>query len=246
MSKWFSKRGRTPSLNGLFPITSATFVHNIPQVVTLQREIFFFFNSALTSSFCWALWMVVMRTFQEPIGLVKEFVYSRFEVLLPCNTNSKGVWSMVAISLSWKSVLALTCQILELNFLMAVSKAVSGFWKQWVFLLWVFIRKFKTMIKLWLVAPENLKLWLVVLWCSGYCCCTTSFNQAWTQVLHRFKSYLQRVGNLRWWGSKWLLLVNHTTKKKIFFLSSICFPHLTNHQFVKLSHRRVVYVSISP
>ena len=61
---------------------------------------------------------------------------------------------------------------------------------------------------------------LVVLWCSGYHCCTTSFNYAWTQVLHKFKSCLQRVGDLR--GSltmvptgnkaKPLSPVNHTRK----------------------------------
>ena len=26
-------------------------------------------------------------------------------------------------------------------------------------------------------------------WCSGYHYCKTSFNKAWTQVLHRFKCY---------------------------------------------------------
>ena len=37
--------------------------------------------------------------------------------------------------------------------------------------------------------------------CSGYHCCTTSFNKVWNQVLHRLKSYLRRVGDLRWWDS---------------------------------------------
>ena len=41
----------------------------------------------------------------------------------------------------------------------------------------------------------------VALWCSGYHYCTTSFNKVWTQVLRRFKSCSQHVGDLRWWGS---------------------------------------------
>ena len=40
--------------------------------------------------------------------------------------------------------------------------------------------------------------YFVALWCSGYHYCTTSFNKAWTQVLHRFKSCLWRVRDLRW------------------------------------------------
>ena len=59
-------------------------------------------------------------------------------------------------------------------------------------------------------------------WCSGYHYCTTSFNNAWTQVLRWFKSFSRRVGDSRWWGSltmvpagnksKSLSSVNHTTK----------------------------------
>ena len=48
---------------------------------------------------------------------------------------------------------------------------------------------------------EN-KFWkLYPLWCNGYHYCTTSFNQAWTQVLRRFKPCSRRVGDSRWWGS---------------------------------------------
>lgn len=112
-------------------------------VAKLQKEVFLFFNSALTSFFHWVLWMVMMRTYLKPIGLVIGFEHSKFEVLLSCNTNSKNVWFMIAISLSW-----ITCKNHELNFLMASSKAVIGFLKQWVFLLWVFIRKFRTMIRI--------------------------------------------------------------------------------------------------
>ena len=59
-------------------------------------------------------------------------------------------------------------------------------------------------------------------WRSGYHCCTASFNQAWTQVLRRFKPCSWRVGDSRWWGSlamvpdgneaKRFSSVNHTTK----------------------------------
>ena len=59
-------------------------------------------------------------------------------------------------------------------------------------------------------------------WCSGYHYCTTWFSEAWNQVLHGFKSCLQRVGDSRWWVSltmvpagnktKRLSPVNHTTK----------------------------------
>ena len=46
-----------------------------------------------------------------------------------------------------------------------------------------------------------MKITFVALWCSGYHYCTTSFNKAWTQVLHRFKSCLRHVRDSRWWGS---------------------------------------------
>ena len=51
-------------------------------------------------------------------------------------------------------------------------------------------------VKIWF-----LPLKLVVLWCSGYHYCTTSFNYAWTQVLHRFKSCLQYAKDLPLWES---------------------------------------------
>ena len=62
----------------------------------------------------------------------------------------------------------------------------------------------------------------VALRCSGYHYYTTSFKQAWTHVLHRFKPCLWSIRDLRWWGSltmvpagnkvKCLSLFNHTTK----------------------------------
>ena len=50
-------------------------------------------------------------------------------------------------------------------------------------------------------------------WCS-YHYCTTSFNQVWTQVLHRFKFCPRHVGDSRWWESLTMILssVSHTTK----------------------------------
>ena len=62
----------------------------------------------------------------------------------------------------------------------------------------------------------------VALWCSDYHNCSTSFNKAWTQVLHRFKSWSQHVRDSQRWGSlaivpagnktDCLSPVNHTTK----------------------------------
>ena len=59
-------------------------------------------------------------------------------------------------------------------------------------------------------------------WCSGHHYCTTSFSKAWFQVLRRFKSYLRRIVDSRWWGSLAMVLagnkakrlspLNHTTK----------------------------------
>ena len=42
---------------------------------------------------------------------------------------------------------------------------------------------------------------LLASWYSIYHNCTTSFNQAQTQVLHGFKSCLWSVGDSRWWES---------------------------------------------
>ena len=65
-------------------------------------------------------------------------------------------------------------------------------------------------------------LHFVVLWCSNYHYCITSFNKVWTQVLRRFKYCLQHVGDSQWWefltivpaGNKakhpWM--VDHTTQ----------------------------------
>ena len=50
-----------------------------------------------------------------------------------------------------------------------------------------------------LVLAKLLPSTTVVPCCSGYHYCITSFNQAWTQVLLRFKSCSRHVRNLRWW-----------------------------------------------
>ena len=83
-------------------------------------------------------------------------------------------------------------------------------------------------------------------WCSGYHYFTTSFNEAWTQVLRRFKSCSQCVRDLLWWGSltmvpagnktQCLLLVNHTTKTirhhhKIITLTNL-FQHLLSAEIL--------------
>ena len=82
----------------------------------------------------------------------------------------------------------------------------------------------------------------VARWCSGYHCCTTSFNKPWTQVLRRIKSCSRRVGDSRWWESLTVVLtgnkakrlssVSHTTKiihrhqhhSKVTFWMNYAFP----------------------
>ena len=63
---------------------------------------------------------------------------------------------------------------------------------------------------------------VVAPWCSDYHYCITSFNKAWTQVLHMFKCCSWRVRDLQCWRflamvpagnkAKRLSSVNHTTK----------------------------------
>ena len=69
------------------------------------------------------------------------------------------------------------------------------------------------------------------------------FIKAWTQVLCKFKSYLQRVVDLQWWGSltmvpagnkaKHFLLVNHTIKT-IFHDQKILVILIVNFQSLML------------
>ena len=78
-------------------------------------------------------------------------------------------------------------------------------------------------------------------WCSGYQCCTNSFNNAWIQVLHRFNSCTWHVGNSQWWGSlarnkaKCLSSVNHTTRHFIIIIKE-------NHQIML---RRIHFRNLS-
>ena len=72
----------------------------------------------------------------------------------------------------------------------------------------------------WSLSSITCILLVVAPWCRGYHYCTTSFNEAWNQVLRRYKSW--HVGDLRWWepltmvpvrnGTKSLSPVNHSTK----------------------------------
>ena len=64
-------------------------------------------------------------------------------------------------------------------------------------------------------------------WCSSYHYCTTSFNNAWTQVLRRFKSCSRCVGDLQWWES--LKVV--PPKKSLMHLS-------VNHSAKTIHHHR--------
>ena len=67
---------------------------------------------------------------------------------------------------------------------------------------------------------------LVVLRCSSYHYCTTSFNKAWTQVLHRFKSCLLHVRDLWWWGS--LTMVPARNER----LNAFCWSIIPQKQFI--------------
>ena len=81
-------------------------------------------------------------------------------------------------------------------------------------------------------------LWLlhniiqVVPWCSGYDYCTISFNKAWTQVLHRFKSCSQYVEDSWWWG---FLTMVPAGNKATPFVGQPCKkknPKKHHHQFI--------------
>ena len=47
---------------------------------------------------------------------------------------------------------------------------------------------------------------------NGYYYCTTSFNKAWAQVLHRFKFRSQHVRDSQWWGSLTMVLAGNKAK----------------------------------
>ena len=80
--------------------------------------------------------------------------------------------------------------------------------------------------------PFLLILWvwksLMAPWCSGCHYCTTPFNQAWTQVLCRFKPCSRRVGDSRWWRSLTMVLAGNKAKR----LSSVNHTTKTNHHLI--------------
>ena len=47
----------------------------------------------------------------------------------------------------------------------------------------------------------ELKVLFLTLWSCDYYYCSISSSKAWTKVLHRFKSFLQHVGDFQWWQS---------------------------------------------
>ena len=71
-------------------------------------------------------------------------------------------------------------------------------------------------------------------WCSGYHYGTTSFNQAWTHILRRFKPCSQRVWDLRWWES--LTMVPTGNKAWTPFVSQ---PFYKNNSSSSSSHTRL-------
>ena len=64
----------------------------------------------------------------------------------------------------------------------------------------------------------------VVLWCGGYHYCTTSFNKAWTQVMHRFNSCLRHVRDSQWW--QWSQLEIR--------LNAFCWSTIPHKQIIKI------------
>ena len=69
-------------------------------------------------------------------------------------------------------------------------------------------------------------------WCSGYHYNTFSFNKAWIQALHSFKSCLRQVGESRWWDS--LEMVTAGNKA---FVGQLY--HKTIHQFTLKRHSSI-------
>ena len=68
--------------------------------------------------------------------------------------------------------------------------------------------------------------------CNGYHCCTTSFNKAWTQVLHRFKSCSQYVRASWWWASLTIVLVGNKAKRFIVSQYTTKTIHHQHHQIM--------------
>ena len=71
----------------------------------------------------------------------------------------------------------------------------------------------------------------VVPQCSSYHYCTTSFQKAWTQVLRKFKSWLQGVGHSQWWGSLTIVLVEIR-------LNAFCWSTIPQKQLIIIHHHQ--------
>ena len=72
----------------------------------------------------------------------------------------------------------------------------------------------------------------MALWCSGYHYDTTSFKKVWTQVLHRFKSYLWLCfRDYHWWESLTVVPAGNKT----YYLSTIN-RHQSLFSFTYFSH----------
>ena len=101
---------------------------------------------------------------------------------------------------------------------------------------------------------------------SGYATdyCRSSFNKAWIQVLQRFISCLQRVGDLWRWGCMTLVLagnkakhlssVNHSTKtnhhhhhvKSQYNPSVPVYPSISGHPVVSYHPFSISYFHVTP
>ena len=105
-------------------------------------------------------------------------------------------------------------------------------------LYWNIVKFQNIMIRIvgWLIAcrqiilpPSNYNFLTFCLWRRGYHYCTTSFYEALTQVLGRFKSCSRRVGDSRWWGSLTMVPAGNKAKR----LSSV------NHTTITIHHQVV-------
>ena len=98
------------------------------------------------------------------------------------------------------------------------SLSATAWHERTLFFLW----QHKTIFNCWFILKLLLLKFIVVPWCSCYHHCTSSFHNAWTQVLCRFKSCSWHIKDLRWWRSlamvpagnkaKRCSLVSHTAK----------------------------------
>ena len=76
---------------------------------------------------------------------------------------------------------------------------------------------------------------------NGYHYCKNLSNKAWTQVLGRFKSSLQHVGDLQWLKSLTMVLAGNKAK----YLSSVNHITKTNHHHHHLHHHSFTTQSLA-